>query len=72
VGAGGGLLTGTAAGAPAGAGSSGALQQRYDIAYVQCMYAKGNQVPGVAAAHSPSVAPPPPPPEAPSQGQPRR
>ena len=47
VGAGGGLLTGTAAGAQAGAISSGALQERYDIAYVQCMYAKGDQVPGV-------------------------
>jgi hypothetical protein len=26
------------------------LQQQYDIAYAQCMYAKGNQVPGYAAA----------------------
>jgi OmpA family protein len=62
VGAGGGLLTGTAAGAQAGGTASGVLQQRYDTAYVQCMYAKGNQVPGVAAAPSPSAAPPPPPP----------
>jgi hypothetical protein len=31
------------------------LQRRYDIAYSQCMYAKGNQVPGMVAA-----APPPP------------
>jgi hypothetical protein len=61
VGAGGGLLTGTAAGAQAGAVSSGALQERYDIAYVQCMYAKGDQVPGVAPAPSPSIPPPPPP-----------
>ena len=61
VGAGGGLLTGTAAGAQAGAVSSGALQERYDIAYVQCMYAKGDQVPGVAAAPSPTAPPPPPP-----------
>jgi outer membrane lipoprotein SlyB len=61
VGAGGGLLTGTAAGAQAGAVSSGALQQRYDIAYVQCMYAKGDQVPGVAAAPSPGAPPPGPP-----------
>jgi hypothetical protein len=65
VGAGGGLLTGTAAGAQAGAVSSGALQERYDIAYVQCMYAKGDQVPGVAAAPSPTVPPPPPPPSPP-------
>jgi outer membrane lipoprotein SlyB len=65
VGAGGGLLTGTAAGAQAGAVSSGALQERYDIAYVQCMYAKGDQVPGVAAAPSPTAPPPPPPPSPP-------
>ena len=61
VGAGGGLLTGTAAGAQAGAVSSGALQERYDISYVQCMYAKRDQVPGVAPAPSPSIPPPPPP-----------
>jgi outer membrane lipoprotein SlyB len=65
VGAGGGLLTGTAAGAQAGAVSSGALQARYDIAYVQCMYAKGDQVPGVVASPSPTVPPPPPPPSPP-------
>jgi YmgG-like glycine-zipper protein len=65
VGAGGGLLTGTAAGAQAGAVSSGALQERYDIVYVQCMYAKGDQVPGVAAAPSPTAPPPPPPPSPP-------
>jgi hypothetical protein len=35
------------------------LQQRYDIAYTQCMYARGNQVPGYGAASS--VPPPPPP-----------
>src|SRR6266850_5248810 len=60
VGAGGGLLTGPAAGAQAGAVSSGALQERYDIVYVQCMYAKGDQVPGVAAAPSFSAPPRPP------------
>jgi hypothetical protein len=67
VGAGGGLLTGTVAGAQAGAVSSGALQERYDIAYVQCMYAQGDQVPGVGAAPSPSPPPPPP-----TRGPPRR
>jgi hypothetical protein len=67
VGAGGGLLTGTAAGAQAGAVSSGALQERYDISYVQCMYAKGDQVPGVAPAPSPSIPPPPPPPPSPTR-----
>jgi outer membrane lipoprotein SlyB len=62
VGAGGGLLTGTAVGSQAGAVSAETLQERYNIAYEQCMYAKGNQVPGVAAAPPPRVPPPPPPP----------
>ena len=35
---------------------SGARQQWYDMAYLQCMYAKGNRIPGI-----PSGAPPPPP-----------
>ena len=45
--------------APEAAGSSRMLQIRYDRAYVQCMYAKGNVVPG-AGAPGPSVVPPPP------------
>jgi Glycine-zipper domain len=60
IGAGTGLLIGTAAGAEWGAAAAGTLQWRYDVAYTQCMYAKGNQVPGVAAAPSSSVPPPPP------------
>jgi len=40
--------------------SSGALQVQYDRAYVQCMYAKGNVVPGVVVTPGASVAPPPP------------
>jgi hypothetical protein len=36
------------------------LQVQYDRAYVQCMYAKGNVVPGVLVAPGPSYAPPPP------------
>ena len=39
-------------------------QHRYDMAYMQCMYAKGNQIP-VSRARQPaytSTAPPPPPP----------
>ena len=35
------------------------LQRRYDIAFAQCMYSRGNQVPGFQR----SAAPPPPPPE---------
>src|SRR6185503_15887839 len=46
VGAGTGLLAGTAAGAHVGYGAGFTLQQRYNIAYEQCMYAKGNQIPG--------------------------
>jgi len=38
--------------------SSGALQVQYDRAYVQCMYAKGNVVPGVVAPGA-SVVPMP-------------
>jgi hypothetical protein len=45
VGAGTGLLGGTAVGAGQGAATQWTLQQRYDIAYMQCMYAKGNQIP---------------------------
>jgi hypothetical protein len=59
VGAGTGLLMGSAVGSEAGYAASWSLQQRYDVAYVQCMYAKGNQVPGTTAAPS-NYAPPPP------------
>jgi len=56
-----GAASGSAIGATVGADQSSyagySLQRRYDIAYSQCMYAKGNYVPGMAAA-----APPPPPP----------
>jgi hypothetical protein len=67
VGAGTGILVGTAAGAESGSATAGTLQWRYDVAYVQCMYAKGNQVPGTTAASSSYVPPPPnapPPPSA--------
>ena len=44
------------------------MQQRYDTAYTQCMYAKGNQIP-TAASWAPRrtgyAAPPPPPPPPP-------
>ena len=54
-----GLLFGTAAGAGAASDTTYGLQRLYNIAYAQCMYAKGNQVPGYA---SPRYVPPPPPP----------
>jgi OmpA family protein len=62
IGGGSGLLLGSASGVQAGGASAATLQSRYDMAYVQCMYSKGNQVPGVAAAPSArSMLPPPPP-----------
>lgn len=45
VGAGTGLIVGSVAGAGAGQASGYSLQRRYDNAYVQCMYAKGERVP---------------------------
>lgn len=70
-GAGVGAGVGLAGGALAGTGESQAsgytLQQRYDHAYQQCMYAKGHQIP-MAARYAPyrqqtqQIAPPPPPP----------
>ena len=63
IGAGSGLLLGSATGANADQVAGMSAQQRYDAAYQQCMYAKGNQIPG-AVQHVPHyrVAPPPPPP----------
>jgi outer membrane lipoprotein SlyB len=46
IGAGSGLLVGSAAGIGNAQLSSDELQRRYDIAYQQCMYAEGNQLPG--------------------------
>ena len=54
-----GLLAGTAIGANQGAYTGQQLQRRYDIAYQQCMYAKGNVIPGARRYY---VQPPPPPP----------
>jgi len=70
AGAGIGLVGGTAAGANQAAAEQWTVQQRYDIAYMQCMYAKGNQIPipsGSQLAHTPAeqYPPPPPPPDAP-------
>ena len=71
VGAGVGLAAGALAGTDASARSGYSLQQRYDIGYQQCMYAKGHQIPMAANRYTPrraapgaapSIAPPPPPP----------
>jgi hypothetical protein len=72
VGAGAGLLVGGAAGANQSQYGSYSVQRRYDIAYEQCMYAKGNSVPvqGQSRHYStatyappPPNTPPPPPPQ---------
>lgn len=56
-----GAATGGAIGAAVGANQSGyagyGLERRYDIAYSQCMYAKGNYVPGMVAAALPPAPP---------------
>jgi hypothetical protein len=70
AGAGAGLLTGTAAGASASYGYSWEAQRRYDVAYQQCMYAKGNRVPVVMRAARSSYRYPPPPPPPPARSQP--
>ncbi|NVN93343.1 MAG: glycine zipper family protein [Desulfuromonadales bacterium] len=62
IGAGSGLLLGTASGADAGNAYGWEAQRRYDNAYVQCMYAKGNQVPGTTRYRRVRRATPPPPP----------
>jgi len=62
IGAGAGLLGGTAAGAEAGRAAGWEMQGRYDMGYQQCMYAKGNQIPGAVQQSRRGYALPPPPP----------
>jgi hypothetical protein len=61
VGAGIGAGTGLAVGSSIGAGQSAAanytIQQRFDIAYTQCMYANGNSVQGAPAPGIPPGVP---------------
>lgn len=85
VGAGTGLVVGSMAGTGAAQRSAYGTQRRYDNAYTQCMYAKGEQVsiPGVRvrsqvyapvdrALPTPTYYPPPPPPGSPPPGSPTR
>ena len=60
IGAASGALGGTAIGAGMSSGDQGGIQAQYDNAFAQCMYSKGNMVPG----YGPMMvnAPPPPPP----------
>jgi hypothetical protein len=61
-----GLLAGTAMASGPAYSSGDILQRRYDNAYLQCMYAYGNQIPGVVRSSRRAVPPPPPPPPPPS------
>lgn len=76
IGAGTGLLVGSAAGSNASQSGGYSAQRRYDIAYEQCMYAKGNSIPTMGQrqyahptyapqtyAPPPPNMPPPPPPQ---------
>lgn len=69
VGAGTGLVVGGLAGTEAAERSAYGTQQRYDIAYVQCMYEKGHRVPvsgRLTVERSRPGYPPSPPPPAPA------
>lgn len=82
VGAGGGMALGGLAGTGTAQGSAYNLQQRYDFAYEQCMYAKGHRVPVAASSlrsldapayqSSPAAVTPPPPPPGPPPAPPPR
>jgi hypothetical protein len=64
VGAGFGLASGAMVGASASEAAGRNAQQRYDVGYQQCMYAKGHKVPvppGQAARYRTPPPPPPPP-----------
>jgi uncharacterized protein YcfJ len=63
IGAASGLLGGTAVASGPAYAAGYAVQRQYDNAYVQCMYAKGNQIPGfMQRPRRVYSAPPPPPP----------
>lgn len=57
IGAGSGLVLGGAGGLNAAEASGFALQRRYDMAYVQCMAAKGEKVPTTLAPGATSYLP---------------
>ncbi|HEX5064638.1 MAG TPA: glycine zipper family protein [Myxococcota bacterium] len=62
IGAGSGLLVGAASGVGRADYTAATVQQRYDNAYLQCMYAKGNQIPMSRDAlpqHTQQSGPPP-------------
>jgi hypothetical protein len=81
AGAGAGLLGGTAVGAGNASTAYSSVQRRYDASFMQCMYAKGHQIPvprGYQPAYSSPptssasrTTPPPPPPPPPPAGTPQ-
>ena len=62
IGAGSGLIGGTAVASGPAYAAGWEVQRRYDIAYQQCMYAKGNQIPGLERPSRRAYWVPPPPP----------
>ena len=64
IGAAGGLIGGAAIGSNRGQAAGWEVQRRYDNAYQQCMYAKGNQIPEFSPEprRARYTLPPPPPP----------
>ncbi len=62
IGAASGAVVGAATSAGPAYGAGWEVQRRYDNAYIQCMYTKGNQVPGAVRNYR-RAAPPPPPPQ---------
>ncbi len=59
IGAGSGAIGGTAIGANMSANQQFTIQQQYDNAYAQCMFTRGNQVPGFGPMMSQSPPPMP-------------
>ncbi|HEX4079255.1 MAG TPA: hypothetical protein VHX61_10335 [Rhizomicrobium sp.] len=59
IGAASGAVVGTGIGANTSAGAQYTIQQRYDMAYAQCMQTRGDKVP---RPRRPRMYPPPPPP----------
>ena len=60
------VLGGTAVAGGYADANVNSVQRRYDVGYMQCMYAKGNQIPvsrgSVPYSHPTTSTPPPPPP----------
>jgi hypothetical protein len=62
IGAGAGAVVGTGVGANGSQWSQLSIQQQYNVAYQQCMYSRGNQIPGGYRRVYGAPPPPPPPP----------